>query len=184
MGRGNHRQAIFGDKTDYQYFLILLADIQKRYPFELHSYCLMTNHYHLLIETREKEIWFIMKRLVQLYTCYYNNKYRTTGHLFQGRYRSCLIRDDTYFLQTSRYIHLNPVKARMISYPEDYLWSSYQTLIGMNHFPLVTVEKTLSYFKKDARIRYRAFVEDTETFRVHEIDIQKSIGEDELWLPW
>lgn len=103
-----------------------------------------------------------------------------TGHLFQGRYRSCMIKDDTYFLQTSRYIHLNPVNAKMIPNPEDYLWSSYQTFIGMNHSPLVTAEKTLSYFKENARIRYREFVENTKTFYDHEVDIQKSIGEDDL----
>lgn len=183
MGRGNHQQDIFEDKTDYQYFLILLEEIQKRYPFELHGYCLMTNHYHLLIETREKEIWFIMKRLAQLYTYYYNNKYGMTGHLFQGRYRSCIIRDDIYFLQTSRYIHLNPVKAGMVPSPENYQWSSYRTIIGLSHSALVATEKTLLYFIDNERIRYRAFVEDAKTFHTYEIDIQKSMGEDDLWLP-
>ncbi|MDD3174472.1 MAG: transposase [Herbinix sp.] len=106
-----------------------MGDIQKRYPFDLHAYCLMTNHYHLLIETKEKEIWYIMRRLSQRYTGYYIDKYGMTGHLLQGRYRSCLIREDAYFLQTSRYIHLNPVKARMTAYPENYLWSNYQTFV-------------------------------------------------------
>jgi len=107
-----------------------------------------------------------------------------TGHLFQGRYRSCLVEDDTYFLQTSRYIHLNPVKARMVPYPENYLWSSYQAFIGMNHLALVTIDKILSYFKGNERISYCAFVEDTKTYDEHEVNIQKSMGEDELWLPW
>ena len=187
MGRGNRRQNIYEDKTDYQYFLALLSDIQKKMPFELHSYCLMTNHFHLLLETKDKEIWHIMKRLMQLYTEYYNNKYGRTGHLFQGRYRSCLVKDDAYFLQTSRYIHLNPVKAKMVLHPEDYLWSSYQTLIGMNHASIVTTSRTLAYFKKPQSQAYRAFVEDTSiNMYFQESKIQKNIGEEEedLWLPW
>lgn len=185
MGRGNHRQNIYGDKTDYQYFLGLLSDVQKRMPFELHSYCLMSNHFHLLLETKDKEIWHIMKRLMQLYTEYYNKKYGVMGHLFQGRYRSCLIEDDTYFLQTSRYIHLNPVKARMVFHPEDYEWSSYRALIGMDRTSLVTTEKILNYFKYPKNQAYRAFVESvSQKMQLQEFEIQKSIGEDDLWLPW
>ena len=92
MGRVNHRQNIYGDKTDYQYFLGLLSDVQKRMPFELHSYCLMSNHFHLLLETKDKEIWHIMKRLIQLYTEYYNKKYGGMGHLLSLCHGRCSYR--------------------------------------------------------------------------------------------
>ena len=122
---------IFTDEEDREYFLALLEDINGKYPFVIHSYCLMTNHYHILIETKENEIWHIMQRLLLNYTKYYNRKYNKDGHLFKGRYKACIVENDEYFLQTSRYIHLNPVRAKMIGYPQDYKWSSYKTMIGM-----------------------------------------------------
>ena len=109
MARGNYRQNIFKDDEDFKVFLVLMQDAKTKYGFKLHAYCLMTNHYHLLLETEQTEIWKIMKRINQIYAAYYNEKYRLTGHLFQGRYKSCLVENDSYFLQTSRYIHLNPV---------------------------------------------------------------------------
>ena len=131
MARGNYRQNIFKDDEDFKVFLLLMQDAKTKYGFKLHAYCLMTNHYHLLLETEQTEIWKIMKRINQIYAAYYNEKYRLMGHLFQGRYKSCLVENDSYFLQTSRYIHLNPVKAKMVPRAEAYPWSSYSTLIGM-----------------------------------------------------
>ena len=95
----------------------------------LHAYCLMTNHIHLLVETGDMEIGKFMKYLSECYAIYFNQKYFYRGHVFEGRYKSCLVKEDTYFLQTSRYIHLNPVKAQMINYPEDYLKG-----IGVRHY--------------------------------------------------
>lgn len=185
MSRGNYRQNIFRDKEDYQVFLQLVEDAMKRYDFELHGFCCMTNHFHMLLETGEKEIWIIMKRINQLYAAYYNNKYGLIGHLFQGRYRSCLVRDDSYFLQTSRYIHLNPVKAKLVSHPEDYPWSSYRTMIGMACLSMINTEKTLSYFRTPKKQRYREFVESTSLVKTEQaLAIQQDMGENELWLPW
>lgn len=167
MGRGNHRESIFEDKMDYEFFELLLSDIKRRFPYELHSFCLMTNHYHLLLETNDKEIWHIMKRLQQVYTEYYNSKYHLVGHLFQGRYKACLVKDDAYFLQTSRYIHMNPVKAKIASHPEDYQWSSYRTLIGMNDLKFVNCNTTWSYFKSPQNTAYRLFVEESSVTVAH-----------------
>ena len=183
MARGNYRQNIFKDNEDFQVFLVLMQDAKAKYGFKLHAYCLMTNHYHLLLETEQMEIWKIMKRINQIYAAYYNGKYQLTGHLFQGRYKSCLVENDSYFLQTSRYIHLNPVKAKMVSCAELYLWSSYCTLIGMKQEMFVEVKKTHAYFKAPQNLAYRNFVEDT-TLNRYETEIQKSMGEDDLWLPW
>lgn len=185
MSRGNRHQNIFGDSSDFEFFLILLADIQKRMPFDLHSYCLMTNHFHMLLETKDDEIWHIMKRLSHVYAGYYNGKYGFDGHLFQGRYHSYLVRDDAYFLQTSRYIHLNPVKAKMVSHPEDYKWSSYQALIGMDDRPIVSPGRIWGYFKPPQNVAYRLFVEEnTASTEQYEKSIQASMREDDSWLPW
>ena len=93
--------------------------------------------------------------------------------------------NDEYFLQTSRYIHLNPVRAKMVGYPQDYKWSSYKTMIGMEDQRIVEKEKILSYFKKPREQEYQWFVEDVSIdFRQQELEIQKKIGEDDLWLPW
>ncbi|MCD7745236.1 MAG: transposase [Lachnospiraceae bacterium] len=185
MARGNRHQKIYGDRADFEYFLVLMEEVKKRYSYEVHSYCLMTNHFHLLLETKDIEIWRIMKWLMQVYAQYYNIKYGFDGHLFQGRYRSCLVEDDAYFLQTSRYIHLNPVKAKMVDHPEDYEWSSYQALIGMRDRPCVTLERIWSYFKKPQGQAYRIFVDETpEGAEAYEKSIQTSMKEDDEWLPW
>ena len=183
MARGNYRQNIFKDDEDFKVFVLLMQDAKTKYGFKLHAYCLMTNHYHLLLETEQTEIWKIMKRINQIYAAYYNEKYRLTGHLFQGRYKSCLVENDSYFLQTSRYIHLNPVKAKMVPRAEAYPWSSYSTLIGMKQEMIVEVKRTYAYFKEPQNFAYRNFVEDT-TLNRYEAEIQKSMGEDDLWLPW
>lgn len=165
-------------------FLHLLHDTQKIYPFVLHSYCLMTNHFHLQLETKEKEIWHIMRRFSKLYTDNYNEKYGLIGHLFQGRYMSVLIEDDAYFIQTSRYIHRNPVKANMVAHPADYPWSSYRVYLDHKENNLVTTQKVLGYFRDSSRDLYRQYVEDVTHTDYRERKIQESLGENDLWLPW
>lgn len=178
MSRGNYRQNIFHEKEDYQTFLQLLQDTSRRYAFELHGYCCMTNHFHLLIATEIVEIWMIMKRLNHLYAAYHNQKYKLSGHLFQGRYKSCLVQSDAYFLQTSRYIHLNPVKAGIVEHPENYPWSSYGRMIGQDGLALVNTEKTLSYFEEPRELKYQQFVESSSPYKIEkELEIQKELGE-------
>lgn len=160
MSRGNHRGDIFREEEDYLLFLQLLRDTQKIYPFVLHCYCLMTNHFHLLLETKESEIWFIMRRLNKLYTSNFNEKHTMVGHLFQGRYMSVLVESDAYFQQTSRYIHRNPVKANMVSHPVDYPWSSYSIYLGLKESDLVTTWKVLGYFENSSLDLYREYVEN------------------------
>jgi len=177
MGRGNRRQAIFRCKNDYLYFLDLLAHIQQKMPFEIYSYCLMTNHFHILIGTKNIEIWHIMKMLMQTYTCYFNFKYNVSGHLFQGRYHSFMVENDAYFVKTSRYIHLNPVRAKIVKRPEDYFWSSYRNMIGVRKDTLVEIERVLSYFDEPRMEAYREYVEcEMEALRDEE-ELQRDIGE-------
>ena len=185
MERGIRRQAIYEDESDYQAFLCILKSGIEKYGCILHAYCLMTNHFHMLIETSDTNISKFMKYLVGCYALYFNRKYGYQGHLFEGRYKAIMVKDDVYFLQTSRYIHLNPVKAGMVENPEDYPWSSYQTMIGMKCDNLTHSRRTYTYFKSNPALSYRQFIEDLGKKYVMEEDIiRRSIGEDELWLPW
>lgn len=170
---------------DYQVFLEILKLSVEKYQCIVHGYCLMTNHVHILIETSEVEIGKFMKCLAERYAMYFNHKYRYRGHVFEGRYKSCLVKEDAYFLQTSRYIHLNPVKARMAAHPEDYKWSSYRTMIALSDDKITERDKTLAYFKDHSVFLYREFVEDIgHKYVIQEDEIRKSMEEDELWLPW
>ena len=126
MERGIRRLEIFQDEFDYQVFLEILKKESEQKKCNIHAYCLMTNHFHLLAESQNVEIGKFMKSLAGKYAMYYNHRHSYKGHVFEDRYKSCLVETDEYFLQTSRYIHLNPVKAKMTEHPEDYKWSSYR----------------------------------------------------------
>ncbi|WP_077369471.1 transposase [Anaerosalibacter sp. Marseille-P3206] len=168
MNRGNRRSDIFKDEEDYQVYMTILEQAMEKYPYILYSYCLMTNHIHMQIETKNVEIWNIMRYINLLYTKYFNNKYNLVGHLFQGRYRAEIIESDSYNLQTSRYIHLNPVKAAMVESPIEYKWSSYGVYMGEIKKDIVTDERILSYFKDNSRELYKGYVESK--LINHEID--------------
>ena len=185
MQRGIRRQEIYTNEGDYQYCLALLKKELERYHCTLHAYCFMTNHYHLLLETSDKEVWRFMKTFSQNYARYYNAQHAYVGHLFEGRYVSVLVEDDEYFLQVSRYIHLNPVKAHICSSAEQYKYSSYRSIINMESDNVADAEKTLKYFNDKSVIKYREFVDDIgHKYEIQENGIRKSMGEDDLWLPW
>jgi putative transposase len=151
--RGNRRSDIFKDEEDYQVYLTILKQAMEKYSFTVYSYCLMTNHVHMQIATEDVEIWKVMRYINLAYTKYFNNKYNFIGHLFQGRYKAELIENDAYNLQTSRYIHLNPVQAAMVKTPIEYQWSSYGIYMGQVKSDIVTEEKILSYFKDNQQAR-------------------------------
>ena len=185
MERGVRRQKIFQDEFDYQVFTELLKTAAKDNGCMIHAYCFMTNHFHLLVETGDIEIGKFMKQIACKYAMYYNHRYGYKGHVFEGRYKSCLVQTDEYFLQTSRYIHLNPVKAGMVFRPEEYRWSSYRGMVNMQDDGIAFHAKTLAYFKNGGIYGYREFVEDTgHKYYISENEIKKTMGENELWLPW
>jgi len=161
--RGNERRKIFRDDTDRERFLDILCDYHKRYGILIHSYVLMGNHYHLVLETPQGNLLKVMHGLNGGYTGYFNRRHNRSGHLFQGRYKGILVDKDAYLLQLSRYVHLNPVKARVIDRPEGYRWSSYPAYIGeANEEAWVEYSWVLSRFDMDkdrARGKYREFVE-------------------------
>ncbi|MFO7558973.1 MAG: transposase [Desulfobacterales bacterium] len=161
--RGNERKAIFKSRRDREKFLEYLESAVLRYDAVIHTYCLMDNHYHLLLETPSGNLSQIMHHINGSYTTYFNVKRKRAGHLFQGRYQSILVDIDEYANELSRYIHLNPVRAKMAELPESYEWSSYPCFIGKNKAPKWLHRNfILAYFGKKISIaekRYKAFVE-------------------------
>jgi len=123
--RGNERKAVFKSIKDREQFFSYLESASNRYGAIIHAYCLMDNHYHILIETPLGNLSKIMQHINSAYTTYFNIKRDRSGHLFQGRYKSILVEVDEYAKELSRYIHLNPVRAKMVKTPEEYQWSSY-----------------------------------------------------------
>ncbi|HEB55673.1 MAG TPA: hypothetical protein ENI98_05080 [Gammaproteobacteria bacterium] len=165
MNRGAGRKKIFRDNEQKNYFLSLLSDTHQRFQAEWHAYCLMDNHYHLLLRTPEGNLQRIMRHINGLYTQYFNRRQRTDGPLFRGRYKAILVDAEAYWLQLSRYIHRNPLEAAMTKRLEHYPWSSYPAYIGRIRPPdWLTTHYILNAIGKRSRpIRYQAYVtEDTD----------------------
>ena len=161
MNRGNNHQDIFFDLEDRNMFLAILDHITDKYEIEIHSFCLMTNHYHLLIHTPEANLDKAMQYLNGVYTMRINRKYERDGQLFRGRYTSKEVKKDGYFIWTSKYIHSNPVDAGIVKNPLNYPWSSYKYFITECEKPKwVHTNKILECFGAiDPVSEYRKFVE-------------------------
>ena len=162
--RGNEKRKIFLQDSDRLRFLRMLEEYHDRFGILIHGYVLMDNHYHLVIETPRGNLLKVMHGLNGGYTGYFNREHRRVGHLFQGRYTGILVDKDTYLLQLSRYLHLNPVVAKVVERPEQYKWSSYGGFIREGkQLGWVEYRWLLSQFgrdKKGARKRYKEFVEE------------------------
>ena len=162
--RGNERKDIFISDQDRVKFYEYLAILHTRYKVNLHGYCLMNNHYHLIIETKNANLAKAMHSLNTSYTVYFNIKRKRSGHLFQGRYKAILVEADEYLHQLSRYIYLNPVRAGLVKEPGDYLYSSYQYFTSPAKAPdWLSLNFILSIFDKNvkkAKSLYKKFVLD------------------------
>ena len=162
--RGNARQRIYTDAKDFQAFLELLGKLSDRYHWRCHAYCLMSNHYHLLLETPDANLSVGMRQLNGIYTQAFNRRHRKVGHLFQGRYHAILVDKDRYWLELARYIVLNPVRARMVKEAQAYPWSSYRATAGSGAGPAwLQMELLLAQFhrqRRTAQKRYRQFVRE------------------------
>lgn len=171
--RGNQRQQIFRTAEDYERYLKILEDYKVRYDFVLYAYVLMGNHVHLLIETREVPLSKILQGVNQSYTMYFNRRYATVGHLFQGRYKAMLCDKDSYLLSLVKYIHLNPVRAERAKSPEAYPWGSHGSYVGgARDRGIVDSEPVLKIFgedRKKARRAYQAYMEEKEVLRREEV---------------
>ncbi len=161
--RGNGKQNIFFEEQDRYRFYLLLQEGIERYRHLVHAFCLMTNHIHLVVQVADIPLSRIMQNLSFRYTRWANWRHDRSGHLFQGRYKSVLVDGDSYLLELVRYVHLNPVRARMVTAPEEYPWTSHRAYCGREVIPWLTTEPTLSMFsaKRASALRaYVAFIRD------------------------
>jgi REP element-mobilizing transposase RayT len=181
--RGNQRQDIFRDEADRHEYIKRLQRYKEKYGFLLYAFVLMGNHVHLLIETPSEPISRIMQALNFTYTQYFNRKYGTVGHLFQGRYKSYLCDREAYLLTLVRYIHMNPVRAGLTDGPDGYEWSSHQDYMSGSR-GVVDTEGVLRLFGERrgiARRRYRQFIAESTGSgeeMVYQVTGQQIIGDE------
>jgi len=164
--RGNRKDVIFFEEVDRKIFLDVLGEVVERYHWICYGYCLMTNHYHLLLETPKANLSEGMRQVNGIYTQRINRNYGRPGHLFQGRFRAILVEKEPYLLELCRYIVLNPVKAGMVREPGEWKWSSYSAILGTAKPPkFLNSEWVLAQFSEDivqARQQYKKFVMEGE----------------------
>jgi REP element-mobilizing transposase RayT len=161
--RGNHRQDIFFSPDDRVLLNGIVAEVIPHYGARLHAYCWMTNHVHMLVQVSDTPLGRIMLRIASRYARELQARFHTTGHLFERRYHAVLVDADAYLLELARYIHLNPVRARMAAAPADYPWSSHHAYLGQRSESWVTTEFALSLFHPElhsAHLAYQRFVHD------------------------
>jgi len=162
--RGDRQEAIYEGDTDRALFYEVLKEVYERYRWRIHAYCLMDNHYHLLVETPDANLSKGMRHLNGVYTQRYNTKHHRVGHVFQGRYKAIVVQKDSYLMELTRYIVLNPVRARMVRTAKDWPWSSYRATAGQADAPeWLYTDWLLSVFSKQkaaAMRHYRQFVAD------------------------
>ena len=152
--RGNNREACFFEAENYHVYLKYLGDSLCRYGNRLHAYCLMTNHVHLLVTPLEvSSISNLMKVACSRYAQYINRKYSRTGSLWEGRHKSSVVESEQYLMKCCRYIELNPVAAKMVSSPQEYLWSSYHRNAWGDKDPLISPHTIYLDLGKDQRQR-------------------------------
>ena len=160
--RGNARHDIVADDRDRSQWLSLLAHVVDRYGWLCHAYCLMDNHYHLVIETPKPNLSIGMRQLNGRYTQAYNRRHEQVGHVFQGRFTAILVEKDAHLRELCRYVVLNPVRAKIVSHPRLWMWSSYRATVGETKAPgWLTTDWILSQFGQrggPAQARYRTFV--------------------------
>ena len=160
--RGNERRAIFREESDFALFLTVLGDVCCQYNWVIHAWCLMTNHYHLVVETPDGNLSGGMRQLNGVYTLRFNRRHRRAGHLFQGRYKSILVDKSSYLLELSRYVVLNPVRARMVGSPDEWKWSSYLYTLGAKDSPSWLASDAMllqfSQNRQEACVRFQVFV--------------------------
>ncbi len=156
--RGDRREAIYETDEDRESYLSLLGEVCEIYHWHCHAYCLMTNHYHLLIETLEGNLSKGMRQLNGVYTQHFNRANSRVGHVFQGRYQAILVDKDHYLLELARYIVLNPVRAKMVRAAKEWRWSSYRATAGQQTRPSwLEVNGLLGRFGKRKSLAIKAY---------------------------
>jgi len=163
--RGNNRQVCFADEQDFTAYAGWLKGYSKKYQVDIHAWVLMTNHVHLLCTPRgQNAVSHMMQSLGRHYVRYFNFSYKRTGTLWEGRFKSCLVQEETYLIQLYRYIELNPVRAGMVEQPSDYVWSSYPINALGKVSELCTPHAVYLALGKDANERQASY---RELFKHH-----------------
>ena len=158
--RGNRRESIYQDDKDWRAFLFLLGDVCKRNNWCIHAYCLMANHYHLVIETPEANLSKGMRQLNGIYTQRHNHRHNRVGHLFQGRYKAILVQKQSYLLELARYVILNPVRANLVLNAAQWLWSSYRPTAGKASSPeWLKTDWLLSQFNSNRTKAHQGYIQ-------------------------
>ena len=170
--RGDRREDIYEDDEDRRIFLKIFADVIEQYNWICHGYCLMSNHYHLLIETPDANLSKGMRQLNGVYSQANNRRHQRVGHVFQGRFKGILVNAETYLLELTRYVVLNPVAANMVERPEDWRWSSYQAMIGQCSVPSwLAIDGLLVQFNSDRQTAVKQYIQF----------VNDGIGQQSIW---
>ena len=160
--RGNDRRMIFADDCDRIAFLSFLALTVRRFRWSVPAWVLMSNHFHLVIQTPQPNLSRGMHWLNSRYAGWFNRRHKRSGHLLEGRFKAFLIEEETYFAEVLRYVVLNPVRAKIVKRPENYIWSSYRATVGLDVAPeWLDVASVHDHFDRDlttARALYAGFV--------------------------
>lgn len=163
FSRGNNREPVFFESKDYERFLNNLDRYQSLYGYRLYAYCLLPNHFHLLLRPKKAELSTFMQTLMTAYSMYLNKRYNRVGHVFQGRFKSILVEKDPYLLEVLRYIHLNPVRAGLVDRADMYPWSSYLKYLSAGEgIPVIETREVLELFSQDLVKQKQLFREFTE----------------------
>ncbi len=184
--RGDRREAIFEDDADRETLLKVLGRTLERFDGRVLAYCLMDNHYHLVLHTRRANLSCIMRDVNGIYTQAYNRQHGTVGHLFQGRFKAILVDRDAYLLEVCRYVELNPVRATLVGNPGNWLWSSYRALTGAVapppwldaeavHGAVLGHEVTTTAERRRARRCYAALVAEGTATRLWDAALRQQI---------
>jgi putative transposase len=176
--RGNQRQKTFQDDGDYQAYLERLGRYRKKLGVTVYAYCLMPNHVHLLVETGFQPLSRFMQGLQQSYTQYFNRRYRKVGHLFQGRYKAIVCDKDEYLLTLIRYIHLNPVRSKMVQTAEDYRYSGHRVYADGQGSEVLEPSRVLEML--GGKAQYRKFLlegsKDGHRDEYYQVEDQRFLG--------
>lgn len=191
MNRGRQFEKIFSDEQDYEMFVELLKDSSEMWKVNIAAYCLMSNHYHILLHTPDGNISRTMRHINGVYTQKFNRKYSQDGQIFRGRYKSILVSPDSYLLQLVRYIHRNPIKAGLVKTLDSYKWSSHKGYLSIakkwDWLHKTFIYSLLTENKKEWIKRYRQFVsieDDDNITQVIEAKKWPSILGPENFLDW
>ncbi len=176
INRGVEQRVVFKEPADYEHFEELLCFYAKSYNITIHNYCLMSNHYHLLIEIKEENLSKFMRQLNMNYAIYFNKKYKRVGHLWQGRFKSWHVTDEAYFYTLMRYIEQNPLKANVVKNLEAYPYSSYHYFLNDKEIPKCLKDSWIAANYKDDKEAIEAFITTpVDNTQLQELKIASSL---------